>query len=179
MKAFETTGGFNAKPLTQRRRIGGRSSIVGRMLVSITRLRIRRFWFLPRFALHTLRINRQIQRSDGFVVGGLAQQRGLAFWTITIWRDESAMRAFRNGGAHGRSMRHLMRWANEASFVHWTQADATMPTAEMIFARLRDDGKLTKLPHASTAQQAGETAGRAAPKLVGRLTAKTAVKGGT
>ncbi len=139
------------------------------MIVSITRLRIRRWFFLPRFALHTLRIRKQVRASPGFVSGCFALQPGRVFWTVTVWADDAAVRSFRNGGDHARSMRHLMNWCDEASYARFPRADASIPPAETLFERLRDDGKLSKVLWPSKAHEAGSAAGTAPPRLAGRI----------
>lgn len=137
--------------------------------VSVTRLRLRRWWFVPRFAIHTRRIRRQLLGSRGLAGGMFAVELPLTFWTVSIWADEQSMRAFRNGGEHVKSMRHLLDWCDEASYVHWSQDGASLPTAAEIFARLRDEGKLSKVRHPSPCHASGAKVGRSAPKLAGRL----------
>lgn len=139
------------------------------MLISITRLRVRRFWLLPLFVLHTLRSKKQVQHSSGFVTGIFGVQPGLVFWTITAWNDEASMRAFRNGGSHAGSMRYLMEWCDQASYVHWSQEDAALPAAAAAFTRLRDEGKLSKVRRPSVAHIKGHKAGEKEPKLQGRF----------
>lgn len=142
------------------------------MIVSVTRLRLRRWAFLPRFALHALRSQRQVRASAGFLAGCIASQPGLAFWTVTVWADEAAMRAFRNGGDHARSMRHLMHWCDEASYVHFPQPSAAVPTAEMIFDQMRGSGRLSKVLRPSPAHAAGEVAGISVPRITAEITPK-------
>jgi hypothetical protein len=137
------------------------------VLVSITRLRVRRRWFLPSFLFHALRTRRQVERSTGFLGGAFARELPLVFWTFTVWTDEYAMRAFRNTADHMRAMPHLMRWCDEASYVHWQQDDAFTPTPAVAFARLRDTGKTSKVSHPSAAHAAGRTTGDRRPKVVG------------
>ena len=58
--------------------------------VSLTRLRIRSLRFVPLFAFHTLRANRQVQRAPGFLAGALladrnpAQCKRSATWPLFI-----------------------------------------------------------------------------------------------
>jgi hypothetical protein len=137
--------------------------------VSITRLRVRHWRFLPGFAFHAWRSTRQARSAPGFRAGALANGPGLAFWTITAWDDEAALRAYRNSGAHRRAMPRLLDWCDEASYVHWQQDDATLPTPEAAFARLRDDGKLSKVRRPSPAHAAGDRAGAVAPRPAGAI----------
>jgi len=69
-------------------------------LVSVTRLRIRSWRYLPAFAIDALRSSRQAQRTPGFAGGWLGFAPELAFWTVTVWRNEASMRAYRDKEAH-------------------------------------------------------------------------------
>lgn len=63
-------------------------------LVSITRLRVRRWFYLPAFIVQALRIARQAARADGNLAVKLLADRRNAFWTGTSWSSESSMKAF-------------------------------------------------------------------------------------
>jgi hypothetical protein len=105
----------------------------------------------------------------GFHRGMLGGEKWLAFWTITVWDDEKSMKAFRNSDAHLRVMPRLANWCDEASFVHWEQNDESIPTAELVFQRLRDTGTLSKVRHPSAAHSAGNKTGKNKPRFVSAL----------
>ena len=115
--------------------------------VSITRLRIRSWRFMPAFAVETVRTLAQVKRADGFVGGSLLPDRRLTFWTMTLWRDAAAMRAYLVSGAHLRAMPKLLRWCDEASVVHWTQGDDVAPDWPEAERRMRAEGRPSKLHH--------------------------------
>jgi heme-degrading monooxygenase HmoA len=117
--------------------------------VSITRLRVRSWRFLPGFGLYTVGTLRQCRRAPGFLNGSLLPDRGCTFWTMTLWRDHSAMRAFMVSGEHLKAMPKLLNWCNEASVVHWTQGDAAMPTWQEADRRMRTQGRTSKVRHPS------------------------------
>lgn len=144
------------------------------MFVSVTRLRLRSWRFLPGFLFHTWRSSRQARRAAGFVSGYLAGDPERGSWTVTVWTDESAMRAFRNSAAHVRAMPTLLRWCDEGSFAHWTQEDSTLPEADVAFERMREQGRTSKVMHPSPRHQAGVVAGAAAPRPGPRLTPRSA-----
>src|SRR5215475_11905556 len=62
--------------------------------VSITRLRVRKWRYLPLFVVWAARSVRQAKRAPGNLGVGLLRYRRNAFWTKTVWEDDAAMRAF-------------------------------------------------------------------------------------
>ena len=113
--------------------------------VSVTRLRLRSIRFLPAFAVHTLGSIRQVRQSAGFLGGSLLPDRRWAFWTLTVWDDRDAMRAYMTAGAHRTAMPKLLDWCDEASVVHWDATTTTLPTWSDADARMRQDGRPSKV----------------------------------
>lgn len=116
-------------------------------LVSVTRFRARSLRFVPLFMLHANRAIAQIRRSEGFLAGTVQRDAELAFWTITVWRDERAMHAYVASGAHRTAMPHLRDWSIEASVVRWEQDGAGLPEWAEIFGRMLDEGRPSALRH--------------------------------
>ena len=87
-------------------------------LVSITRLRVRSWRFLPMFFFYALRSTRQASRSDGNLATRLLRDRRNTFWTATLWTSDVEMKRFMLAGVHGRAMRKLLHWCDEAALVH-------------------------------------------------------------
>jgi hypothetical protein len=94
--------------------------------VSITRLRVRSWRYLPAFLFQTLRAARQAKAASGSLAVATLRDADLAFWTRTVWTEEAAMRSFMVSGAHRTVMPRLLEWCDEASVVHWVQ-DAPEP----------------------------------------------------
>ena len=117
--------------------------------ISITRLRVRSFRFLPLFALHTFSTLRQVRNSSGFQGGGLLADRRWTFWTMTAWDNQESMRAYMTGGAHKVVMPRLMDWCDEASVVHWVQPEAQLPTWTEADRRMRTEGRTSKVRNPS------------------------------
>jgi hypothetical protein len=139
------------------------------VFVSITRLRVRRWWLVPAFAVQTWRSRQQARSTPGFLAGALAGELWLVFWTFTVWVDENSMRSFRNSAAHLNAMPRLLRWCDEASYVHWEQEDPALPSPETAFERLRDLGKLSKVLYPSPRHAAGNSTGQTVPKQAGEF----------
>ncbi|MBA3667178.1 MAG: DUF3291 domain-containing protein [Sphingomonas sp.] len=123
---------------------------------SITRLRIRRLRFLPGFLFDTLRSQRQLRRSEGFVSGYTALGPKFTFWTVTVWRDRDAMLAFRRSGAHLKAMPKLLDWCDEASVVTLAEASETAPDTIDAARFLQEGGRISKVRNPSPAQARGE-----------------------
>ena len=111
-------------------------------LISVTRLRVRSFLFLPQFLWDTIKSVRQVERSNGFLGGRLLVNAGYVFWTMTAWQDESAMKAYRTGGAHRKAMPQLLDWCDEAAVVHWIQQSAEIPMWPEAHQHMLEKGKL-------------------------------------
>jgi quinol monooxygenase YgiN len=120
-------------------------------LVSVTRLRVRLWRYLPAFLLHTFRAARQIRRAEGNLSFSLLNDARHTFWTLSVWHDEAAMRAFMLSGAHREAMPHFLEWCDEAALVHWTQESEEPPVWAEAHRRLRQQGRLSKVNHPSVA----------------------------
>jgi hypothetical protein len=122
--------------------------------VSITRLRVRSWWYLPPFFLQSLRIARQAASADGNLDVLLLQDRQHTFWTATSWSSEASMKAFMLAKPHGPAMRNLLEWCDEAAVVHWTQDGAELPPWEEAHRRIQQQGRPSKVNHPSAAHTA-------------------------
>ncbi|HMD37666.1 MAG TPA: hypothetical protein VKH15_00200 [Candidatus Acidoferrum sp.] len=55
------------------------------------------------------------------------------------------MKRFMIAGAHGRAMRKLLHWCDEAALVHWTQDAAAWPSWTAAHTRLQSEGRPSKV----------------------------------
>jgi heme-degrading monooxygenase HmoA len=117
--------------------------------ISITRLRVRSIRFLPFFALYAYRSLRQAKASSGFQHGGLLADRNRTFWTMTAWDNQESMRHFMTTGSHSAAMPRLLDWCDEASVVHWDQAEAALPSWTEADQRMRASGRASKVRNPS------------------------------
>lgn len=122
------------------------------MFISITRLRVRRWWILPEFLWRSKRSSAQASKADGFVGGYVLVDRHRTFWTMTGWRNEASMRAYRGSGAHRTVMPKLAKWCDEAVVAHW-QSDE-FPTWSEAWQHMSAKGRFTPVNHPSDGQKA-------------------------
>ena len=123
-------------------------------LISVTRLRLRSWRFVPAFFVQTIRSVRQARRADGNLGASLLAEAHWTFWTLTAWVDETDMRKFIVAGAHGRGMRKLMNWCDEAAVAHWHQPDLTLPAWAEAHRRLQAEGRRSKVTFPSPDHEA-------------------------
>jgi hypothetical protein len=123
------------------------------IFVSVTRLKVRSLWYLPGFMRANETSVRQLLKTPGFEGGKELVDKNLVFWTVTTWADEAAMKVFRNSAAHRKAMQKLPVWCNEASYLHWQQAETVLPDWQTIHGKMVWEGKLTKVRHPTAAQE--------------------------
>ena len=122
--------------------------------VSITRLRVRAWRFLPAFLLHALRSARQSARAEGNLATRLLREQRNTFWTVTGWTSEAAMKKFMLAGIHRKAMRKLPEWCDEAAVAHWAQESEEMPGWQEAWRRLESEGRPSRVNHPSATHTA-------------------------
>ncbi|MES1200185.1 MAG: DUF3291 domain-containing protein [Pseudomonadota bacterium] len=110
--------------------------------ISATRLHVRRLWFMPAFMSANEKIIAQLRAQRGFIAGKVLADRGLTFWTCTLWDSSQMMHSFRDSAAHGAYMPKLLDWCDEATVAQW-RGDS-IPAWEIIHTRIRE-GRKTRL----------------------------------
>lgn len=125
-------------------------------IVAGTRLRLRSAWHLPVFFWNSIRSMRQARSAPGFLRGRLLRDKNLAFWTVTAWTSDEAMRAYRNADPHRAAMAKSGRLCDELVTAHWSQDGSDLPTWDDVAARLLAEGRFLKLPSPSPRQLARE-----------------------
>ena len=117
--------------------------------VSITRLRVRSWLYLPAFLWYAFRSAREATKAEGNVAAQVLNDRNRTFWTATIWTTDAAMKKFMLAGAHRNAMRKLPHWCDEAAIVHWTQENDELPAWTEACRRLQSEGRRSKVNHPS------------------------------
>jgi hypothetical protein len=120
-------------------------------VISITRLRIRRWRYMPGFFWFAVRSRMQVRRAPGNRGVRLLRESGNVFWTATAWDSEEAVKQYMISGAHARAMPRLIAWCDEASVVRWSQDTADLPTWAEAHRRMLAEGRRSKVHHPSSA----------------------------
>ena len=120
------------------------------MFVSLTRLRLRSWWYFPPFFYGNEKSVKQLRKAPGFRTGYELADKDRTFWTLTLWESQSAMKAFRSSGAHAKVMPKLAAWCDEAAVAHW-EADV-LPTWAEAHSRLVASGRSYPVNHPSARQ---------------------------
>jgi Domain of unknown function (DUF3291) len=124
------------------------------VLASVTRLRVRSVRYLPAFLWQTFRSQRQVVRAPGFFGGRLLIDMRSTFWTLTVWIDERAMKAFRGSAPHAKVMPRLVEWCDEAAYAHWSPNGDSVPFWPEAYERLTAEGRLSRVAHPSPDHEA-------------------------
>ena len=123
-------------------------------VISITRLRVRSWVYLPAFFTRVMRVAMQARGAQGNLAVRILADKRRTFWTSTLWESESTMRAFMLATPHGPTMRKLLEWCDEASLIHWTQPGVDLPAWPEAHRRLIAEGRRSKVNHPSAAHTA-------------------------
>jgi hypothetical protein len=122
-------------------------------IISVTRLRVRSWFYLPAFLFRSLRVGQQAKKAPGSLRVKVLQDGMSTFWTCTCWESEAAMKAFMLAEPHGPAMRKLLNWCDEAALVRWSQPEPDLPTWTEAHQRMQSEGRTSKVNHPSEAQR--------------------------
>ena len=124
-------------------------------IISVTRLHLRSLRFFPGFFWYTRRSIRQAKRTPGNLGARVRKTKGLAFWTLAMWRGNQAIRAFVPASPHREAIQKLPHWCDEAAFADWEQETADCPSWATASEKLVATGRLVDVLHPSERQKAG------------------------
>ncbi|WP_422362079.1 hypothetical protein [Reichenbachiella sp.] len=83
------------------------------MYVSITRLKLKSIWLLPKFAGQSNKVARQANQSSGILKVRLSNRWFKYFYTMTHWNSKEAMQQFMINGEHKVAMKQWSDYASE------------------------------------------------------------------
>jgi hypothetical protein len=93
-----------------------------------SRLPLKAYRSIPGFLADTLRIRRQLARTDGLVGYALNAQLGRkTFWTFSVWADRGSLEAFAGAEPHRRVIQRLRPRMNETRFEFLTLTGGQLP----------------------------------------------------
>ena len=121
--------------------------------ISITRLRVRSWRFLPSFFVQAVLAARQARAAVGNLGVSVLREAGNVFWTRTLWDSESAMRSYMLAGPHRRAMPTLLEWCDEAAVAHWSREWPQPPDWQESHRQLMTIGRASKVRLPSEAQR--------------------------
>jgi hypothetical protein len=102
-------------------------------------LPLKSYWRVLPFFVYTVRVIRQLDATDGLLgYSLLARPFSKRFWTLSVWKNEDALRVFVQFPPHVRIMASLAPHMDKTSFVRWTVKGSDLP--------LRWDDALRRLP---------------------------------
>lgn len=83
------------------------------MYVSITRLKLKSIWLLPKFARQSNLVAQQAKESPGNLKVKLSNRWFRYFYTLTHWNSKETMQQFMIHGAHKTAMQQWSDYASE------------------------------------------------------------------
>jgi hypothetical protein len=93
-----------------------------------SRLPLQSYRHVPRFLLATLRIRRQLARSEGLVGYALdAELTRKTFWTVSAWAGEDVLQGFNRADPHHAETVAIKPMMLPSTFVFWTGKAADLP----------------------------------------------------
>ena len=138
-------------------------------IVSVTRIRIRSWRFMVPFTIYSMRSVHQARRSPGFLGGWVGATTNHGYWTVTVWRDEAAMKQFRDHDAHKTAMPRMLDWGDEGAMARYEQAGSDAPTAAAARDALASRGRLSKIRYPTADHAAGKTVPDGRAPFIGRV----------
>ena len=106
--------------------------------ISITGLKLKKFWYFPVFLRYAIPSHRQAENSPGCLMAEAKRIDGV-FHTLTIWRSKKEMREFASRGVHKQAVRAFSKYFTG----HILGYEANeVPNWEEAHRRCLDEGRL-------------------------------------
>lgn len=96
---------------------------------------------------------KQLMITEGFIGGKELMDKGLIFWTMSLWDKDADMKSFRNSAPHRKAMQNLPKWCNEATYTHWLQEEPILPPWDIVQNKILKEGVITKVRRPSERHQ--------------------------
>jgi hypothetical protein len=99
-------------------------------LVLVSFLPLKRGWRIPWLLFQNIKIMNQLKGSRGLLgYSLLARPLAKRFWTLSVWEDEAALRAFVRAQPHAQTMELMRSHMGKTKFVRWTVQGSQIPPA--------------------------------------------------
>lgn len=115
------------------------------MILSITRLKLARVRFFPKFLNLSKGSIDQAGKDPQCLGGATYFGPGIVAWTATLWPDEEDMIRYVRGGDHKVAMPHLAQLCSEAATTHFQTDRLWIPQKSEILECLLKEPKFFKL----------------------------------
>ncbi len=124
--------------------------------VSVTRAHLSSPLFVDAFLADVVASNAQALAARGNLGTELLGEDTHAYWTKSIWVDQTTMREFMSSGRHAEAMPRLRKWCDEAAVVHWEQDSEELPSWTEAHRRLVSEGRPSAVEQPSPVNQSVE-----------------------
>ena len=111
------------------------------MFVTVTSIRLKKWWHFFRLSQYALRITRQIKNEKGFIKMKNTGF-GLLHYTLSAWESEEDLKRFYKQGAHLEAMKKASTIATETST--YTYQTNKLPEWKEAKQLLSEKGKVMK-----------------------------------
>jgi heme-degrading monooxygenase HmoA len=119
--------------------------------IAVTRLRVRDAAFRDEFLAASFECAAQAEGAPGHLDADYLADADDAFWTVTAWASEQAMRDYVRSAPHRDAMPRLRQWCDEATTVSWEQATALLPGWDDAHGRITTAGRVSRVDEPSEA----------------------------
>ncbi|WP_181706128.1 hypothetical protein [Chthonobacter rhizosphaerae] len=119
------------------------------LYVSITGMRVRSAFAMPRFVWHAVRSMAQARSADGILFAE-ARRIGGVHHTLTVWRSREHMLAYLSSGAHRQAMRAFADLGTGTTFGYTAPA---FPSWDDALAEWAANGRPAGRPHRPDAER--------------------------
>jgi len=100
----------------------------GDFVALVSYLPLKSYWRVPSFFIYSARVAKQLASAQGLIgYSFLARPFSKRFWTLSVWKDEPALRAFVKDPPHLCIMAALTPHMSETKFVSWTVKGSQLP----------------------------------------------------
>lgn len=111
------------------------------MIVTVTSIRLKKWWYFFKLSYHGLQITRQMQNENGFLK---MKNTGFGFmhYTLSAWEREEDVKRFYKQGAHLDAMKKASSIATETrTYTYTTEKFPDWSAAKKL---LKKNGKVVK-----------------------------------